>query len=79
MFSESANSNNPYFATGAGAMLQAVIYGFGGVEQTDMGLKYNTGLLPKQWKSAVHIGLKSKFLLCHLFLFSTSSLIIFQF
>jgi hypothetical protein len=33
------NSNNPYFATGAGAMLQAVIYGFGGVEQTDNGLK----------------------------------------
>ena len=37
VFSESANSNNPYFATGAGAMLQAVIYGFGGVEQTDSG------------------------------------------
>jgi trehalose/maltose hydrolase-like predicted phosphorylase len=51
VFSESANSNNPYFATGAGAMLQAVIYGFGGVEQTDKGLKYNKGLLPKQWKS----------------------------
>ncbi|WP_243636342.1 glycosyl hydrolase family 95 catalytic domain-containing protein [Flavobacterium aquariorum] len=51
VFSESANSNNPYFATGAGAMLQAVIYGFGGVEQTDKGLKYNQGLLPKQWKS----------------------------
>ncbi|MNQ12503.1 Glycosyl hydrolase family 65 central catalytic domain protein [compost metagenome] len=32
VFSESANSNNSYFATGAGAMLQAVIYGFGGVE-----------------------------------------------
>jgi hypothetical protein len=41
VFFESANSNNPYFATGAGAMLQAVIYGFGGVEQTDLGLKYN--------------------------------------
>jgi hypothetical protein len=27
-------------------MLQAVIYGFGGVEQTDDGLKYNKGLLP---------------------------------
>jgi trehalose/maltose hydrolase-like predicted phosphorylase len=40
------NSNNPYFATGAGAMLQAVIYGFGGVEQTDNGLKFNKGLLP---------------------------------
>lgn len=51
VFSESANSSNPYFATGAGAMLQAVIYGFGGVEQTDKGLQYNKGLLPKQWKS----------------------------
>jgi protein-glucosylgalactosylhydroxylysine glucosidase len=57
VFSESANSNNPYFATGAGAMLQAVIYGFGGVEQTDEGLKYNKGLLPKKWKSLKIIGL----------------------
>jgi protein-glucosylgalactosylhydroxylysine glucosidase len=57
VFSESANSNNPYFATGAGAMLQAVIYGFGGVEQTDTGLKYNKGLLPKKWKSLKIIGL----------------------
>ena len=57
VFSESANSNNPYFATGAGAMLQAIIYGFGGVEQTDLGLKYNKGLLPKQWKSLKIIGL----------------------
>ncbi|MDD5149334.1 MAG: glycoside hydrolase family 65 protein [Flavobacterium sp.] len=57
VFSESSNSNNPYFATGAGAMLQAVIYGFGGVEQTDSGLKYNKGLLPKQWKSLKIIGL----------------------
>ena len=57
VFSESANSNNPYFATGAGAMLQAVIFGFGGVEQTDTGLKYNKGLLPKEWKSLKIIGL----------------------
>ena len=57
VFSESANSNNPYFATGAGAMLQAVVYGFGGVEQTDSGLKYNKGLLPKNWKSLKIIGL----------------------
>ncbi|MNR92204.1 Kojibiose phosphorylase [compost metagenome] len=57
VFSESANSNNPYFATGAGAMLQAIIYGFGGVEQTDLGLKYNKGLLPKNWKSLKIIGL----------------------
>jgi len=57
VFSESAASNNPYFATGAGAMLQAVIYGFGGVEQTDSGLKYNKGSLPKKWKSLKIIGL----------------------
>jgi protein-glucosylgalactosylhydroxylysine glucosidase len=57
VFSESANSNNPYFATGAGAMLQAIIYGFGGVEQTDTGLKFNKGLLPRKWKSLKIIGL----------------------
>ena len=57
VFSESANSSNPYFATGAGAMLQAVIYGFGGVEQTDLGLKYNKGVLPKSWKSLKIIGI----------------------
>ncbi|MFP3833285.1 glycosyl hydrolase family 95 catalytic domain-containing protein [Chryseobacterium sp. SIMBA_028] len=51
VFSESAKSNNPYFVTGAGAMLQAVIYGFGGVEITDQGIKYNKGVLPKKWKS----------------------------
>ena len=57
VFSESAKSNNPYFATGAGAMLQAVIYGFGGVELTDEGFKYNKGILPKKWKSLKIIGL----------------------
>jgi hypothetical protein len=36
-----------FFATGAGAMLQAVIYGFGGVEQTDNGLKFNKDYCPQ--------------------------------
>lgn len=57
VFSESAASNNPYFATGAGAMLQAVIFGFGGVEMSDGGLLYNKGLLPKKWKSLKIIGI----------------------
>jgi hypothetical protein len=48
-FSESANSNNPYFATRAGAFKR--LFMDGGVEPTDDGLKYNKGLLPKQWKS----------------------------
>lgn len=57
VFSESAKSNNPYFATGAGAMLQSIIYGFGGVEVTDGGLKYNSGILPAKWKSLKIIGI----------------------
>ncbi len=31
-------------------------YGFGGVEQTDNGLKFNKGLLPEKWKSLKIIG-----------------------
>ncbi|MEM9687007.1 MAG: glycoside hydrolase family 65 protein, partial [Bacteroidota bacterium] len=57
VLAESASSNNPYFATGAGAMLQSVIFGFGGVEITENGLKYNKGILPRQWKSLTIKGL----------------------
>jgi len=49
--SESAFSNNPYFATGAGGMLQAVIFGFGGLHITDKGVVQEEPCLPKQWKS----------------------------
>jgi len=49
--SESATSNNPYFATGAGGMLQAVIFGFGGLHITDNGVVQEEPCLPKQWKS----------------------------
>ncbi len=49
--SESATSNNPYFATGAGGMLQAVIFGFAGLRITDNGLVQGKPCLPKQWKS----------------------------
>lgn len=48
--SESATSSNPYFATGAGGMLQAVIFGFAGLEITDNGIVQNKPCLPKQWK-----------------------------
>ncbi|PCI36095.1 MAG: glycosyl hydrolase family 65 [Flavobacteriaceae bacterium] len=49
--SESATSNNPYFATGAGGMLQTVLFGFGGLHLTDEGLIQKEAVLPKQWKS----------------------------
>ena len=48
--SESAFSNNPYFATGAGGMLQAVLFGFGGLHFTDSGIEQKNPCLPKQWK-----------------------------
>ena len=49
--SESASSNNPYFATGAGGLLQAVIFGFAGLELTDEGIVQRRPTLPKTWKS----------------------------
>ncbi len=49
--SESAISNNPYFATGAGGMLQTVLFGFGGLHLTKDGIVQKNTDLPKQWKS----------------------------
>ncbi len=51
VIAETPGGTNPYFATGAGGMLQALQAGFGGLEITDEGIKLNTGKLPKQWKS----------------------------
>ena len=49
--SEVATSNFSYFATGAGGMLQSVIFGFGGLELTDKGIIQKDPILPKEWKS----------------------------
>lgn len=48
---EAATSNNPYFATGAGGMLQAVIFGFGGLHITEDGIVQKAPVLPKEWNS----------------------------
>ena len=49
--SEVATSNFSYFATGAGGMLQSVLFGFGGLEFTDDGIIQKNPVLPKEWKS----------------------------
>lgn len=49
--SESPNSNNPYFATGAGGLLQTVLFGFGGLHLTNDGIIQKNPILPKEWKS----------------------------
>ncbi|MEL6864751.1 MAG: glycoside hydrolase family 65 protein [Bacteroidota bacterium] len=52
VLAETAGGTNPYFATGAGGMLQAVLCGFGGLDLSDTGLEQlETALLPKHWKS----------------------------
>lgn len=58
--SESPNSNNPYFATGAGGMLQAVIFGFAGIELTDHGIIQGKPCLPEHWKKLEIQGMGAK-------------------
>ena len=49
--SEAATSNNPYFATGAGGLLQTLLFGFGGLHITEQGIIQINPVLPKQWQS----------------------------
>ncbi len=51
VISETAGGTNPYFATGAGGMLQSIVSGFGGLDVTDAGVIQLKTKLPKQWKS----------------------------
>ncbi|MBI1768290.1 MAG: glycoside hydrolase family 65 protein [Bacteroidetes bacterium] len=56
VLAETAGGTNPYFATGAGGFLQAVIFGFGGLQIADQGIIQNKSKLPKAWKSLEVIG-----------------------
>lgn len=47
---ENPGANNPYFATGAGGTLQAVLFGFGGLHIGDKGIEQRKAILPKRWK-----------------------------
>lgn len=51
VLAETAGGTNPYFATGAGGTLQAVLFGFGGLSITDEGLvQRSKAALPKAWR-----------------------------
>lgn len=57
VLAETPGGTNPYFATGAGGMLQAVLFGFGGLQISDAGIiQLKTGL-PKGWKSLLLKGI----------------------
>ncbi|MGN6213454.1 glycoside hydrolase family 65 protein [Parafilimonas sp.] len=51
VIAETKGGTNPYFATGAGGILQAVLMGFGGLDITPSGIVQIKTALPKQWKS----------------------------
>ncbi|MCL6523547.1 MAG: glycoside hydrolase family 65 protein [Thermoflavifilum sp.] len=56
VLAETAGGTNPYFATGAGGILQAVLNGFGGLQITDQGIVQLPTRLPPQWKSLTITG-----------------------
>ncbi len=56
VIAETKNGTNPYFATGAGGLLQAMLMGFGGLEITDKGITQVKSKLPSSWKSLVITG-----------------------
>ena len=50
VIAETATGNNPYFATGAGGVLQALLNGFGGLDITPNGVVQLPTRLPTGWK-----------------------------
>jgi trehalose/maltose hydrolase-like predicted phosphorylase len=51
VIAETKGGTNPYFATGAGGVLQAVLMGFGGIDISyDGGLTQIHSVLPEHWK-----------------------------
>ena len=51
VIAETATGNNPYFSTGAGGMIQAMLNGFGGLEITPTGIIQLKTKLPSNWTS----------------------------
>ncbi len=51
VIAETKGGTNPYFATGAGGVLQAVLMGFGGLDITPAGIAQRKTTLPTGWQS----------------------------
>lgn len=56
VIAETKGGTNPYFATGAGGILQSVLMGFGGLEITPAGITQIKTVLPANWKSVTITG-----------------------
>ena len=51
VIAETKGGTNPYFATGAGGIVQSMLMGFGGLDITENGIVQIKSTLPKQWTS----------------------------
>jgi protein-glucosylgalactosylhydroxylysine glucosidase len=56
VIAETKGGTNPYFATGAGGIIQSVLMGFGGLEITPKGIVQIRSVLPKNWKKLTITG-----------------------
>jgi trehalose/maltose hydrolase-like predicted phosphorylase len=56
VIAETKGGTNPYFATGAGGIIQSVLMGFGGLDVTDKGIIQIKSKLPSNWKSLTITG-----------------------
>ncbi|GAO45048.1 putative glycosidase [Flavihumibacter petaseus NBRC 106054] len=54
---ETKGGTNPYFATGAGGVLQSVLMGFGGLDITPAGITQLKTVLPAGWKKLTLTGI----------------------
>lgn len=60
VIAETKGGTNPYFATGAGGVIQSLLMGFGGLEITDTGVTKLPSILPSQWKKMTIKGILGK-------------------
>jgi protein-glucosylgalactosylhydroxylysine glucosidase len=56
VIAETKGGTNPYFATGAGGIIQSVLMGFGGLEITPQGITQIKSALPPNWKKLTITG-----------------------
>ncbi|MHC1774657.1 MAG: glycoside hydrolase family 65 protein [Lentimicrobium sp.] len=56
VIAETKGGTNPYFATGAGGVLQSVLMGFGGLDITPEGIVQRNALLPDEWNKMTITG-----------------------
>lgn len=60
VLAETKGGTNPYFATGAGGMLQSVLMGFGGLDITPKGIVQVKSVLPASWKKLTITGISGE-------------------